>query len=117
MPNNVKLTRVDTGQLTFTWTSVNFRCPSINYMATLDCGTCTVAVGDTTATCSGLLLPNVCTFTVQTVVCEQVGAPSDPVTVILRGMYMHCVIFVYVEGMAPYYIDTDLITLIFMWIC
>ena len=87
VPNDVQLTRVDTGQLTFTWTPVNSNCPSINYMATLDCGTCSIPMG-TTVNCSGLQLPGVCSFTVQTMVCGQVGAPSDPLTVTLRGIYI-----------------------------
>ena len=86
IPRDVQLTRVGTGQLTFTWTLVNSSCLSINYMATLDCGTCSVAMDTTTAICSGLQLPSVCNFTVQTLVCGEVGAPSDTVTVILRGI-------------------------------
>ena len=85
-PRDLRLTRVDTGQLTFTWTPVNSNCPSINYMATLNCGDCSVAIGTTTTICSGLQLPNVCSFTVTTMACGQVRAPSDPISVNLRGI-------------------------------
>ena len=90
VPKSVSLTNVASGQLTFTWNTVNSTCPSLNYDTSSNCTnwTCVVTTDTTSAICSGLQLPSVCTFTVQTEVCGQVGLPSEPITVKIRGMWL-----------------------------
>ena len=84
-PNNVHLTDVRPGQVTFTWTSVSSSYCSVNfvnYSITSDCGVCPTTTNMTTVTCSDLQLstePVECTFRVSSVVCDLTGNPSEPV--------------------------------------
>ena len=75
-------------QLNFTWTVVNLDCNSVDsYQITASgCGDCPVATETTSALCSALQMPAVCRFSVQSMVCGEVGMPSNEVTVSVRGI-------------------------------
>jgi hypothetical protein len=96
-PDNINLADVQSGKLTFNWTSVISDCSTArlqllyNITSTSDCGTCTVtAVTPTTvtATCSNLLLTTnvvTCLFKVSSHVCGLIGNPSSPIELTLKG--------------------------------
>ena len=90
-PSGVTLTDVKPNELTFSWTLVDSACDPSGYNITSDCGTCRIATA-TTATCTDLRLPSRCYYSIQNVVCGQVGPASTPITITLRGtyMYIHC---------------------------
>ena len=87
-PNDVNLTDIGEGQVTFNWSSF---CSSIDYVITSDCGTCPVTTNTTSVTCLGLQLPTqsdgvVCSINVSSSVCGVIGNPSTPG--ILAGVHV-----------------------------
>ena len=87
-PNDVCLVDVQSGRITFNWTSVDALFDSISYnIISSNCGRCPSQTTNTTATCSDIVaLGQVCAFAVQTVVCDNItGNMTHPVHVILRG--------------------------------
>ena len=91
-PNDVRLSHVQPGQLTFNWSSPDVQCDSLSYkIITLNCGRCPSVTTNTTVTCTSVVASGqVCTFVVQTVVCGNLtGNMSDPFYVILKGRGSH----------------------------
>jgi hypothetical protein len=93
-PNDINLTDIQPGTLTFKWTSVISNCSTLQYSiaSTSNCGTCTVNENITattvTATCSDLPLTInavMCLFGVSTDACGLVGNPSSPLALTLKG--------------------------------
>lgn len=85
-PSGVMLTNVIAmNELTFSWNSVDPNCLPDDQNIMFGCGSCQAASG-TTATCTDLQIPSTCDFSVQNVVCGEIGSPSDPISVTLRGM-------------------------------
>ena len=79
-PNDVNLTDIGEGQVTFNWSSP---CPSIDYVITSDCGTCPASTNTTSVTCSGLQLPTqadgvVCSISISSRACDVIGNSSTP---------------------------------------
>ena len=85
-PSGVKLTDATANELTFSWNPVDPYCLPDNRNFLFDCGRCRTTT-ETTATCTDLLTPSTCDFSIQNIVCGRVGSASDPVTVTLRGMH------------------------------
>ena len=85
-PLDVQLTNANADELTFSWNSVNSNCESARLSRNImfDCGTCRTT-SESTAVCTGLQIPSTCDFSIQNVVCGQVGSMSTPVTVTLKG--------------------------------
>ena len=91
-PNDVRLSHVQPGQLTFNWSSPDVQCDSVSYkIITSNCGRCPPVTTNTTVTCTSVVASGqVCTFVVQTVVCGNLtGNMSDPIYVILKGRGSH----------------------------
>ena len=88
-PSGVQLIRVNANQLVFNWNSVDSTCLPNDYNITFDCGNCSITTNMTVAVCSDLLIPSTCDFSIQYIVCGQVGSASDPVIVTLKGMCMY----------------------------
>ena len=87
-PNNVQLTNVQPGQITFNWTSVDTLCDSVSYnIIASNCGQCPSTTNNTTATCTDVVASGqVCTFIIQAVVCGTItGSQASPTTVIMEG--------------------------------
>ena len=84
---DVMLTSADVQHLYFSWSSVGSGCPTIRYnvIASSGCGTCSITNNKTMATCSGLHLPSVCNFSVQSEICGFLGAPSNIVMLAIKG--------------------------------
>ena len=74
-------------EFTVSWIPFDTNCPSIDYSINYPCGTCRVTT-ETTAICSDLQLPSNCTLSIQSVICEHVGAGSTPIRVLLRGTHI-----------------------------
>ena len=87
-PDNIYLVDAQKEELLFSWTPVASNdCSGQKYSITSDCGTCTIT-NMTTATCSDFQLTTnavTCHFSVSSVVCDQAGDPSSPVSVTLKG--------------------------------
>lgn len=85
-PSGVQLTNAITDELTFRWNSVNSNCEPARLSRNImfDCGTCRTT-SESTAICTGLQIPNTCNFSIQNMVCGQVGPMSTPVAVVLEG--------------------------------
>ena len=90
-PSNVHIHNIIPGQLTFGWNkSWNSTCNSVHYaMKATNCGTCPthIPIYSTSITCADVIANgNVCSFTVQTVVCENTtGNESIPLELKLKG--------------------------------
>ena len=108
-PNDVRLSYVQSGRITFNWTSVDALCDSISYnIISSNCGRCPSMTTNTTATCSDVMaLGQVCTFAVRTVVCGNItGNMSHPVHVILRGRHA-------LLQIRDYYVTANLVLIIY----
>ena len=91
-PKTISLNDVSSdGQLIFSWSSVVQNCPSIQYnVNTTDCGVCPDNTADTNLTCTTSNVSSIeqmCSFSVQTVVCDNIaGEVSAPLTITLKGI-------------------------------
>ena len=99
-PNDIRLIQVQPGRITFNWTSVDAQCDSLAYnIISSNCGSCPPITTNTNVTCTGIVASGqVCTFTVQAVVCGNLtGNQSGTTSVIMKGVHnmtqwrMHCV--------------------------
>lgn len=94
-PNHVQLLEVHPGYFIFTWSPVLFHCQDIHYnIIAKNCGViCPRVTTHSTTLCnSGVIGDTLCifSFAIQTVVCQDiVGNSSDPVSVTLKGTYLH----------------------------
>ena len=97
-PNNVQLTNASSEELTFSWKSLTPVCSSIRYhINSSNCGVCPTTTGSTTATCYDLQLSRekrVCKFSVQNVVCGNVGNSSVTVQELIGGIVLLCDIII-----------------------
>ena len=88
-PNNILLMGVKPGMLTFSWDATAANCSSLHYnIGSTDCGLCPVTTNKTNASCSLNQLPvdHRCNFTVQSVVCGDIGGRwSSPIYPVLKG--------------------------------
>jgi hypothetical protein len=89
-PTDVHLSdvNVQSGRISFNWTSVDAQCDSISYNITsINCGRCPTTSSNNTVTCSDARFSGqVCTFIVQAVVCGNiVGNLGVPISVIMKG--------------------------------
>ena len=78
-------------QLVFSWSSVAPDCPAIHYnILASNCGSCPTTTNHTTVTCTNVPTNgSVCTFAIQTVVCQNItGNSSDSVQGTLKGTHM-----------------------------
>lgn len=93
-PTNVKLIDANHGMLTFSWSPVPVRCSHFYYETTNNCGNCPRTTKSTSITCSVLVSDaiRVCSLSVRSVTCGNVGNWSDPVSVNLKGQYMHIIL-------------------------
>lgn len=88
--DNIYLADAQKEKLVFSWNSlgnVSNNCSALKYNITFDCGTCTIT-NMSIVTCSDLQLTSnavVCNFSVNSVVCNQAGDPTSPVSVTLKG--------------------------------
>ena len=88
VPYDVRLNITDGNQLNFSWTSVDSSCISISYNIDSTCDTCTMTTNTTAVTCPVPQLPTVCMFSIRSMICGQVGMPSHPLMVTLRGLLL-----------------------------
>ena len=85
-PSNLYINAVDfdSNLLAFTWSPVSLGGSALHYnILSLNCGSCPTTTTNTTVTCTDVPTDgSVCTFAVQTVVCENVVSDkSDSVNV------------------------------------
>ena len=88
-PDNVRLTGVEEGLLTFSWDSLGPNCESANYRVISDCGGCPNNTNLTEVNCTDLQLSTEareCSLRVHVVLCGGVGNLSRPVAVMLKRM-------------------------------
>jgi hypothetical protein len=88
-PDNVQLTGVEEGLLTFSWDSLGPNCESANYRVISDCGGCPNYTNSTEINCTDLQLSTEareCSLRVQIVLCGGFGNLSSPVAVMLKRM-------------------------------
>ena len=91
-PSKVRLSLLlayPAGWLKFTWNAVTSCCTSTYYrVVATNCGICPVTTVHTTLFCTRAPTDgSVCTFAIQTVVCENVaGNISDTITALLKGI-------------------------------
>ena len=85
----VNLTKVNRGELTFSWSPLASNCPTVQYNITsTDCGNCTRHTTNTSTTCAITLASTEirnCTFSVRGELHGFAGRPSSPITVTLKG--------------------------------
>ena len=86
VPGDLHLTIPNGNQLSFSWTSVDSSCLSISYNINSTCGSCPMTTNTTAVTCPVPQLPSVCMFSIRSVVCGQVGMPSNPLMLTLKGL-------------------------------
>ena len=94
-PSSIRLLNVSQTQLTFSWSSAESNCVSVQYGLQSDCGTCTN--GSVTARTSKVCIiepPDTtetqCSFAVRAIVCGNVsGDPTKSINVKLKGMMFH----------------------------
>ena len=77
-------------QLSFNWSQAVSECPYLdiyyNILAS-NCGSCPTTTNHTTVTCTDVPINgSMCTFAVQTVICENIGNLSDLVNVVLNNI-------------------------------
>ena len=86
-PDEMYISLIDIGarQLTFNWSpATTLDCPDIHYnILSSNCGSCPTITTHTTVTCTDIPTDgNMCTFAVQTVICENItGNMSYPLTI------------------------------------
>ena len=85
-PIEVTLTEVNMEDLVFTWMPLSTPCSTImDSIFTSDCGTCRIAT-ENEAICTNLLIPSVCTFSIHSVICGQIGRTNNSIMVTLKRM-------------------------------
>ena len=95
--SDVHIESIDSNQLVFTWSSVNLKCPYIQYVITsINCGACPNITNITSVSC----LPSInilcelenhtCMFAVQTEVCGSILQNSSDYVIINLTMYGKC---------------------------
>ena len=87
-PTNVKLTHVEPGKLTFTWTPPPMKCPSLTYnVITSNCGFCMDDSAVANTTCTNFTLSNICSLTIRSIICGNLASvrDSNEVLVTLNG--------------------------------
>ena len=87
-PGKIMLSEVNRNQLTFSWSSASQNCSALHYnINATNCGECSETTTSNNVTCNyNSNLPQICTLTIQTVVCGNiVGTTSKPVAVLLKG--------------------------------
>ena len=86
-PENVHLTDVKPGKLTFSWAPTVLHCSALTYEILSDCGVCPTTTSSTLVTCTTeSSQPRLCTFAVRSVACGGiVGSWSNEIEVMLRG--------------------------------
>ena len=91
-PESVSVT-VHSEELFFTWSSLDYSCPSLLYRlnASASCGRCGVtATNSTMVFCSGFSVsvsPKICEFSVHYVVCGNITGEAQTTTINLQGKY------------------------------
>ena len=83
---NINKNDYSSRELTFSWSPVAPDCPAIHYnILASNCGSCPTTTNHTNATCTKVPVnDSICTFAVQTVVCENItGNIRDPLNIIL----------------------------------
>ena len=94
---------VNMNSLYFNWSAVSSSCPAVKYVVTaVNCGLCPSSTYFTSATCiiNDILMADnmTCTFSIQTVVCEDIaGDASNHVTASIRGK-CHTVYYSYYKN-------------------
>ena len=94
-PNNITLSEVSKGQLTFSWSPETTNCPSLHYNINVtNCGKYSDSLKTTTLsfiTCNiSSTTPSICTLTFQTIVCGGIlGTISKLVVHSIQGWYVH----------------------------
>ena len=89
-PDDLQLTQVKPNELTFSWSSVEPNCSTLQYELQSNCGTCTNNPDmPPSAVCSfelSAISNGVCNFAVQSTICGNiVGLLSSSILVTLRG--------------------------------
>ena len=87
-PNEITLSLDHPGWLIFSWDEVVTGCEVVQYrIVASNCGSCPATTAYTTVVCTNIPKnSDICTFAVQTIVCDGVtGNVSDPVHALLRG--------------------------------
>ena len=91
-PIDVRLIQVQPGKITFNWTSVDPHCDSLSYnIISTNCGQCPPTTSNTSVTCTDITmvtsgLGQVCTLSIQAVVCGNItGIQSSFTSVIMKG--------------------------------
>lgn len=92
-PNDVYLSNVDQGSLTFNWTSPFNHCSSVNYrLEAKNCGTCEISPESRLhrAICQNFTSSVVCSFQVHSVICANLSSTlaSKPVNVTIKGLFL-----------------------------
>ena len=94
-PSNVHLVNINSTHVTLHWNPVSSNCNAIQYrIISSNCGLYPNATNSSSVTCTGPFTDDqLCTFTVQTVVCDNVvGNESRRVEVALRSK-LWCLLF------------------------
>lgn len=80
-PENIYVKFSNFSELSFMWIPLNMSCPALNYsITTNNCGTCATDYGSAVTTCTNYPKRdrvNECRFTVQSIICGNVTAPSS----------------------------------------
>jgi hypothetical protein len=89
-PDRITLSLDHSGWLVFSWNEVVTTCEIVHYrIIASNCGRCPTTTIHLTAVCTNVPTNsnNMCTFAVQTLVCDGVaGNVSDPLLALLRGI-------------------------------
>lgn len=87
-PTDVYIVDLSLRQVIFKWSAVSSTCLQIRYnIVSHNCGECPDITTHTTATCTGIPTNGQqCTFTLQTIVCNNlIGNTSKEIQIVLRG--------------------------------
>ena len=91
-PERITLSLDHPNWLIFSWSEVITGCEALHYkIVASNCGSCPATTVHTTVVCTNIPInSNICTFAIQTVVCDGLaGNVSDPIHVLLRGTTCH----------------------------
>ena len=95
-PDNIRLTDVREGSLSFSWDSLGPNCDLAIYYVMSDCGGCPDNTSSTTVNCIDLQLSTVtreCTFRIHAELCGSTGNQSSPLTVMLKRINLNVVCY------------------------
>lgn len=90
-PSNVRLAKVRTEELIFSWKESADRPIDLYYIINSICETCPNMAFTTMATCSDLNVSTTlttCAFSIQSAACGTIGSSSLPVVVTLAGIFL-----------------------------